>query len=189
MGGRHRSRPWPVLPPSPFRLRSASYGGQVGLRRTSRDGVARLLGTRMRGIADLMVRSARKRASRTMGRLHRSRPWPALRATADQSRRRCTRLPGARIRTSMAGFVVNNNESTSPCPRIGGRADTVRRFSKQKGPPWAAHAGFHSRRDGVRHLLPVPTPGAMGAGRKSNCGFSPIPFGRGRQKNGYQESC
>src|SRR3979411_2202647 len=36
MGGWHRSRPWPVLPPSPF-----------GLRRTSRDGAARLLRTRL----------------------------------------------------------------------------------------------------------------------------------------------
>src|ERR1700730_7195689 len=36
MGRWHRSRPWPVLSPSPF-----------GLRRTSRDGAARLLRTRM----------------------------------------------------------------------------------------------------------------------------------------------
>src|SRR5467141_3753266 len=69
MGRLQHSRPWPVLPPSPF-----------GLRRTSRDGAARLLGTR--------------------------------------------------LRVSMAGFVVNNNESTRPLlrharacpghPRLGG---------------------------------------------------------------------
>ena len=34
----HRSHPWPVLPPSPF-----------GLRRTSRDGASRIVGTRMAG--------------------------------------------------------------------------------------------------------------------------------------------
>src|ERR1700688_2334750 len=34
---RRRLRPRPILPPSPSRLRSSSYGGQVGLRRTSRD--------------------------------------------------------------------------------------------------------------------------------------------------------
>ena len=38
MGTGHRSHPWPVLPPSPF-----------GLRRTSRDGASRIVGTRMAG--------------------------------------------------------------------------------------------------------------------------------------------
>src|ERR1700710_1944593 len=32
-------------------------------------------------------------------------------------------------------------------------------------------------------------PGMVGAGRNSDCGFSPTPPGRGRQKNGCQESC
>src|SRR4030081_822367 len=64
----HRSRPWPVL----------------------RDGASRLLRTRMRGIAGLMVRSARSDASRTphgeerraatrlepWAAWHRARPWP-----------------------------------------------------------------------------------------------------------------
>ena len=75
-------------------------------------------------------------ASRTMGRLHCSRPWPVLRdgalilrlphpsrraafgrAPQDEGDRRA-RLLGTRMRASMAGFVVNNNESTTPGPAV-----------------------------------------------------------------------
>src|SRR5712672_67072 len=37
--------------------------------------------------------------------------------------------------------------------------------------------------------LSCKRPTLSGAGRNSNCGFSPTPPGRGRQKNGCQESC
>jgi hypothetical protein len=48
-------------------------------------------------------------------------------------------------------------------------------------------------RDGASRLLRtriafMQTPGALVAGRNSNCGFSPTPFWRDRQKNGCQES-
>src|SRR5258705_12931324 len=57
MGRLRRSRPSPVL----------------------RDGAARLLRTRLRGIAGLMVRSARSARLEPWAAWHRARPWPILR--------------------------------------------------------------------------------------------------------------
>jgi hypothetical protein len=127
MGGLPRSRPRPVLPPSRF-----------GLRRTSRAGAARLLGTRMRA--------------------------------------------------SMAGFVVNNNESTSALPPWRPAPWQRARLQMKRAARGGPCGCFHLRRDGARHVALMQWPGIAGAGRNSDCGFSPIPFGRGRQKNRCQES-
>ena len=115
-----------------------------------------------------------------MGRLRRLRPWPVLPPSPFGLRRTSRdgaiilRLPilrdarpsaallrmrqiegrassATRLTRGMAGFVVNNNESTRP--------------------------------------LSCKRPTLSGAGRNSNCGFSPIIFSQDCQKERCQESC
>ena len=125
-----------------------------------------------------------------MGRLLRPRLWPVPPPSRFGLRR--TSRDGAPPRDEDegvgAGFVVNNNESTSalppwrPAPWQRGRLQMKR---AARGGPCGC---FHLRRDGARHVALMQWPGIAGAGRNSDCGFSPIPFGRGRQKNRCQES-
>jgi hypothetical protein len=68
-------------------------------------------------------------------------------------------------------------------------AVATRPSPKEKSRPAAAHVdvfiGDAMARDNVALMQ---TPDAAGAGRNCDCGFSPIPFWHGRQKNGCQES-
>jgi hypothetical protein len=75
----------------------------------------------------------------------------------------------------MAGFVVNNNESTRRVPA-----------HRRAVPDFAAlHPGYDALAQDMSLSCKRPT--LCGAGRNSNSGFSPIRFWRGRQKSGCQD--
>ncbi len=136
-----------------------------------------------------MVRSARQRASRTMGNLHRSRPWPVLRDGASRLLR--TRLSVGYCRPhgeERASARVSNHGQLAPLspvarpsrPAFGGRLRT--RLTR-------GMAGFVVNNNESTRPLSCKRPTLSGAGRNSNCGFSPIIFSQDCQKERCQESC
>jgi hypothetical protein len=141
----------------------------------------------------LMVRSVAQRRVSNHGPLAPLSPAArpsalALRATADKSGRRCAPPPDEsegvdgrlcckqqRIYkrfTSMAACSV----ATRPAPN-------------EKSRPEAAHVVAFICGATARDMSLSCNGPARCAGRNSDRGFSPIPFGRGRQKNECQESC
>jgi hypothetical protein len=58
--------------------------------------------------------------------------------------------------------------------------------SRLRRPVWRLSSASRWREACRSHAM---GPTLAGAGRNSDCGFSPIPFWRGRQKTGCQESC
>jgi hypothetical protein len=112
------------------------------------------------GTADLMVRSAAKPRVSNHGRL----------------------------RASMAGFVVNNNESTVALPPWRPppwRRASPNEKSRPRRPVWLLSSTARWRRRGA----PCKRPTRWAPGAIPTVDFLLHRFGRGRQKNGCQESC
>jgi hypothetical protein len=95
---------------------------------------------------------------------------------------------GRTSRPRKGGLLVNNNESTTPLPPLSpAPGQRALRQMKRAAPRRPIRLPYRWR-DSATHEALVQRPGPVGAGRNSNCGFSPIRFRRGRQKNGCQES-
>src|SRR3977135_177787 len=152
MGSWHRSRPWPVLPPSPF-----------GLRRTSRDGASRIVGTRMAGFPANNRESAGPHVSSGPG------GQPVARMERSEIREdgpgfRCARS-GLRshIAPPQGRIPCKQQRIYNPFTSVVARAGATRASTNEKSRSEAAHPVALSV---ARHMRPSckgPTLWAQGA--------------------------
>ena len=119
------------------------------------------------------------------------------RATADPPRERFL-VCVSRARGAHQGcgrrFLVNNRESASRIPPIephrrGDNVSPHHNLSVIDAPSRISLRSIRATTAGARHGALMQTPDAVGAGRNSDCGFSPSRFSAGWQKIGCQDSC